>query len=188
MTSNPSDKRTTNPAGGTSYVASMGTTPVTAPPESLPQHLLRAVKTHVASEEHALKEYQELIDSTPDPVVKMLMGLLLEDEKSHHRLLKRIAVSLSDELLWTHSADALPAGAVPSGGNSKTIGLLRECIRHEGEGARHLRRAAKQNKDLYSGLFTLLMDAMAADSQKHERFLKFVLRRVETAKSGQNGG
>lgn len=29
---------------------------------------------------------------------------------------------------------------------------------------------------------------MAADGQKHERFLRFVLRRVETAKSGQNGG
>ncbi len=56
MTSNPSDKKTHNPTGDKSYVASMGTLPVTAPPESLPQHLLRAVKTHVASEEHALKE------------------------------------------------------------------------------------------------------------------------------------
>ena len=187
MNTDPSARRA-SAASRAGYTVSMGTTAPTAPPESLPQHLLRAVRTHVASEEESLTEYQHMVDTTPDPVVKLLMRLLLEDEKTHHRLLKRIAVSLSDELQWTRSSDALPAGAVPSGGNAETIARLREWIRHESEDARHMRRAAKQNSDLYSGLFTLLMEAMAADSQKHERFLRFILRRMETAKAERNGG
>ena len=39
---------------------------------------------------------------------------------------------------------------------------------------------AKQNAEVHSGLFALLLDAMASDGQKHERILRFVMKRMES--------
>jgi hypothetical protein len=52
-------------------------------------------------------------------------------------------------------------------------------IRDEEEGARYLRHLARQEPGLYDGLFSVLLETVARDSQKHAFMLRYLLRRVE---------
>jgi rubrerythrin len=141
--------------------------------------LLAAFDTHVESETDTIAGYRQLAETTPDPLVALLMHLVLEDEVRHHQLVERMSARLRDSLEWTHSPQALPAGGeAPDAATAEALAAVQGFLHHEQEGARHLRQLAKQSSDLYSGLFELLLDSMARDSEKHARILEFVRRRL----------
>jgi len=49
-----------------------------------------AMKRHIQWEEEAIRTYQELLESSQDEKLRLLIRYSLEDEKRHHSLLKRI--------------------------------------------------------------------------------------------------
>ena len=49
---------------------------------------------------------------------------------------------------------------------------------HERDSYHHMHGLARQLSTVHDGLFTLLLESMALDSQRHERILRFVLRRI----------
>lgn len=140
------------------------------------QHVL---ETHAVLEAESLAEYRELSAQAGDPVVRTLMELILDDEERHHALLRQMAARLNDDFHWTHSVEALDTahGPVPSG---PAIEATRRFIREEREGARHLRALRDDAGLIYDGLFALLLEMMARDSEKHEQILGFILRRLTT--------
>lgn len=177
-----------SPAGmseaGAAWAARLGVpTPVAYEPNqgqsSTFDQLLEAVEAHVAAERESLISYRELATSTTDPVVALLLQLMLEDEERHHHLLRRIAASLRDALHWSHSHDALPpAGPVSDGRMKEAAHGLELFARQERETAARFRRLARTQHDLYGGLLALLFETMAADSDKHHRILRFILKRI----------
>lgn len=46
-------------------------------------------------------------------------------------------------------------------------------------GARHLRHLARQEPHLYDGLYPLLLETIAPDSEKHATILRYLLLRVD---------
>jgi len=147
--------------------------------------LLRVFEAHTAAETDTLVEYRRLAESSPDPTIALLMQLVLEDEERHHGLLARMSSRLHDALDWTHTADALPTDKAPAVNDrtaavtrTATLAAIREFARHEREGAHQLREIAKQQRDLYGGLFSLILQIMAMDSEKHETILRFIDQRL----------
>jgi hypothetical protein len=61
----------------------------------------------------------------------------------------------------------------------ETAGIVRGLIRNEHEGARHLRHLARQERARYGGLYPVLLETIARDSEKHAAMLRFLLRRIE---------
>src|SRR5437868_15094016 len=99
---------------------------------------------------------------------RVLLETGLEDEESHHGLLKRIEASLRDALNWTHSPNALPAAASPQQPVAGELAAAaRVLIEEERTGARILRGVAQLEKGIDSGLHSLLLEMMAMDSEKH---------------------
>jgi rubrerythrin len=143
------------------------------------EQLLRVFDRHVDGETATLRSYRHLAATATDPAVALLMALVVEDEERHHELLRRMATRLRDALEWTHSPDALPTSEVPPGqeraGDAVT---LLTYIREEEASAAQLRALAKQNAKLYGGLFELLLQTMALDSEKHARVLRFICQRM----------
>jgi hypothetical protein len=143
------------------------------------EKLLRTFEMHADGETETLRSYRRLAATAADPAVALLMNLVVEDEERHHELLRRMATRLRDALEWTRSPDALPTRAIPQGQEhgDDAVTLLKH-IREEQESAEHLRVLAKQNSNLYGGLFELLLQTMALDSEKHARILRFVCQRM----------
>jgi hypothetical protein len=144
------------------------------------EQLVDAIETHVVQEAASLAAYRQLADTASDAVVAMLMRLVLEDEERHHDLMKRIAAGLRDGLYWTHSAQALPDATIPRRvDNARALTAVREFIREEREGVRQMQDLAHKSARINEGLDSLLLEMMAMDSQKHERILRFIERRIE---------
>jgi nucleotide-binding universal stress UspA family protein len=154
-----------------------------APGRSPVERLLDTIEAHTNAESASLRAYHDLAERTPDPLARLLMGMVLADEERHHTLLQRMAISLRDDINWTHSSGALPIEPPAGQVAMDVIEATRERIREEQEGVRHARELARGQRGLYDGLFELLLQVMAADSEKHERILRFVLKRLEAAET-----
>jgi rubrerythrin len=146
------------------------------------EQLVDAIETHVVQEAASLAAYRQLADTASDAVVAMLMRLVLEDEERHHELMKRIVADLRDGLYWTQSVEALPDATIPRGVDSaRALAAVHEFIREERDGVRQLQDLAHKSARINEGLDSLLLEMMAMDSQKHERILRFIERRLQAA-------
>jgi rubrerythrin len=151
--------------------------PTSAPP--LAERLIRALEAHASSEAHDLATCAQLAERSSDPVLKMLMGLVTEDEQRHHSLLQSMVRRLQEEVEFVESPTALPFAEPASSVDPELATTLRSLIRDEHEGARHLRHIARQEPHLYDGLYALLLEAIARDSEKHATILRYLLMRME---------
>ena len=144
------------------------------------ERLLAIVETHTRAEEEALASYRHMAETSGDPAVKLVMRLVLEDEERHHSLLQQIVNRMRDALNWTTSPDALPVPEPTSAeANAEMLALAKQLVREEKDGAKKVRDIAKLEKHVNYGLDSLLLEMMAADSEKHARLLQYVVQRLE---------
>ena len=71
----------------------------------------------------------------------------------------------------------------PTGPDERKAGaqMYRELAEHEARGAKHLREAAKLSATSHAGVLSALLEAIASDSKKHERILRFIQKRTRSA-------
>jgi hypothetical protein len=154
----------------------------TSPP-SVFDRLIRALEAHASAEAHDLATCQALAERSSDPVLKMLMQLLVEDEQRHHTLLQSMVHRLHEEVEFVRSPSAtLPVSEPDATQGPELAVTLRSLIRDEHEGARHLRHLARQEPHLYDGLYPMLLETIARDSEKHATILRYLLLRAENWK------
>jgi hypothetical protein len=168
------------------YSLQVGRTP-------LSERLIRALEAQTAAQTEEIATCEQLIDCAADPTAKILLELVVEEQQRHRSLLQRMVRRLQSEVEFTASPTALP---VPSdecfSGGEQTVTNVRGLIRDEREGARYLRHLARQQSDVYDGLYAVLLECMARDDEKHTVVLRYLLRRLEAranrpAKKGAYG-
>jgi hypothetical protein len=151
--------------------------------------LLNAIEQHASAEADALVQYEQLAQSSGDPVVALVMRLILDDEERHHGLLKSIEASLRDTLSWSHSPTSLPTSPTPAQPvGAELAAVARDLVAEEHAGARKMRELAEHEKDISGGLHSVLLETMAMDSEKHARLLHFVQDRLQARAQAENGG
>jgi hypothetical protein len=151
--------------------------PTRAP--SLSDRLIHALEAYASAEAHDLATCEALAERSPDPVLKLLIGLVAADEQRHHSLLQSMIRRLQEEVDFVKSPSAIPVSEAGSATDDELAISLRALIRDEHEGARHLRHIARQEPHLYNGLYPLLLETIARDSEKHATILRYLLLRVE---------
>jgi hypothetical protein len=150
--------------------------------------LLSAVEHHASAEADALVQYEQLAESSGDPVIALVMRLILDDEQRHHGLLKRIEASLRDALYWSHSPASLPTPPTTHQPlHADLAAVARGLIAEEYAGAHTMRGLAEQEKGIGGGLHSLLLEMMAMDSEKHARLLHFVHDRLQARAQAEDG-
>jgi len=143
------------------------------------ERLVRALEAHASAEAHDLADCRDLAQRSDDPYVKLLFDLIIDDEQRHQALLESMVRHLQDG----SEAPAMPS--FQSSGDSAPLSgvepaaALRDLIRNNHEGARHLRHIGRQDAAVYDGLYSLLLEAIARDSEKHAVILRFLLARLE---------
>ena len=158
------------------------------PSPSDSERLIRGLEAHVADEAHDVAACDELAGRTDDPVVRFLLGLIVEDEQHHHTLVRSMISRLRDEADFTRTpGDSIipkTTGCTPIPNAAEIAPVVRALIRDEHEAARHVRHLARQDPEANAGLNSLLLETIARDSEKHAAILQFVLRYVERSRAG----
>ena len=102
-------------------------------------------------------------------------------------LLRSMIRRLEEEVDFLPARGAVPVpngSMVPDPELAAEIAVrVRGLIRNEHEGSRHLRHLARQEPTLYRGLYPLLLETIARDSEKHATILRYLLHRVEAPSS-----
>lgn len=144
------------------------------------ERFLRLMENHIQGEEASIDQYAQLAEQTGDPVVQLVMRIVMDDENRHHVLLRQIAATLRDALNWTTSPDALPVAYQPDAvATEDLVKTARGLVKEELNGAQVMRKAAAEQRTLDDGLVSLLLEAMAHDSEKHAHLIEYVQRRLE---------
>jgi len=119
----------------------------------------------------AIAVYRDLAGRATDPVIAGLLHALLQDEEHHHRILRALGMDL--RAVAGGASGRAPRPRDPRA--QESLGLLQAFARQEQEGAEELRRLANQAPQLLGGLYALLLQLMAMDSQKHHLILRFIV-------------
>ena len=148
-------------------------------PSGSVEWLLEAVESQEVAEQEALAQFEYVRGASGDPVIDLVIQLVVEDQARHRALLKRIESTLRDVVNWTHSADALPVNPAPREPVTQTLLDAANALTSEEHLSGHyLRDIAHREKDVGSGLESVLIEMMAMDTDKHARLLQFVGERL----------
>jgi hypothetical protein len=135
------------------------------------------LQRHLDGEQDLLAEYETLLCHSDHPPVRYVLGLLLDDERRHHRILVEMLNQFrsSIDLIERHPhvpwmiRKADPAIAV----------AMRRLRRAERTDLRQLRALRRRLKFLRRhSLDGVLVDSLILDTRKHLRYLRTIQRLV----------
>lgn len=139
-------------------------------------HLMR----HSAEEGEMLARYEALRDGVKSELARYLVDLILEDERRHHRVIDELARTIA----WAGLGGDTAAPEVPALGYHETeapefVELTRQLLDRERQDRRELNRLRRELRDFSdTTAWTLLIDTMLLDTEKHMQLLRFVLQHV----------
>lgn len=140
------------------------------------EELVTRVARHGAEEGALLAEYARLVATASSPAVRYLMELILADERRHHRTLAEMATAMA----WGHFGSG-PATATPALDGAASLDeelarATRRLLEHERQDHTELVRLRRNLRPYaHTTMWTLLVDLMIADTDKHQQILAFVL-------------
>jgi hypothetical protein len=137
--------------------------------------LVELLRRHGVDEGEILEEYQQFATSAESPLARYLVGLIIEDERRHHRVLEEMANSVA----WGGFDPGHPVERLPKldrSASSELRSQTRRLLEFEQQDARSLKALRKSLKDYADTTpWRLLVDTLLLDTQKHQLILEFIL-------------
>ncbi len=137
------------------------------------REMVDLVVRHGTEEGQLLATYEQVAAHSPDEATRYLVGLIVEDERRHHRLLTELANAMAWE-----STPGSPEPSTPWLGRPVEGELLRqtqELRRAEQRDYRALRKLRRRVRPYArSTMWALVVDLMLLDTKKHATMLRFL--------------
>jgi hypothetical protein len=139
------------------------------------QEIVAMLTIHAKEEEALLQRYERFAEGAASPSTRYLVRLVVEDERRHHRLLGEMANTIA----WGCWGDAhtpkVPELFPHEGGHGPVDPETRELLALENQDRAELRRLQKQLKAFKdTTIWSLLVELMMLDTEKHEHILSFI--------------
>lgn len=136
------------------------------------RELVEVLAKHGSEEGRILAEYERLSATAPDPAVRYLTNLILEDERKHHRMLVDIATAMAWDTLGGVETSVPPLGWHL---DDDLLATIRKLQQYEEDDRRELQALKKRLRPFEeSTLWGLIVRVMMLDTEKHATILKFL--------------
>ena len=143
------------------------------------ERLLNEFEAHESKEEQAIENYRKLLAVVQNPITRFLMQMILSDEEKHRAVTHSMVSTLKGSLMWSKPTGTLEGGVDEANINRQLLAMTDEFIELEKSGIKDYKVLLKQSADYYHGLFTILLNSMMRDSEKHVELLEFIQQRVK---------
>lgn len=139
------------------------------------QDLYEHLTEHVQNERSVLEAYAAAAEATDSKALAYVVKLLIEDERRHHMLFQELADSLKHDAEF-HSGDpAIPRLDFNRVNGPAVRDLTDQLIDREQADRQELKKLQKDIRDIKdTTLWSLLVDLMQRDTEKHIAMLRFV--------------
>ncbi len=129
---------------------------------------------HVQKERGLLEAYSAAAESTGSEALRYLVNLLIDDEKRHHRLFLELAESLRNEAEFGPEGPIIPRLDFSRSNARAVVEVSEDLLRNEQDDLHELKDLKKALRDVEdTTLWSLLVDIMVRDTEKHIAILKF---------------
>ncbi len=136
--------------------------------------LVQLLARHETEEESVLARYERFAHEARSPAARYLVGLIMEDERRHHRML----VDLANAIAWGEwrpVCDMVP-DLDPNITDSAVAEATKELLDAEQRDHAELRELRKKLRDYRdTTLWDLVADLLMMDTDKHLRILRFLI-------------
>jgi rubrerythrin len=130
--------------------------------------------THVREEGDLLAQYSAVARETKSEAFSYLVHLLIEDEIRHHRIFAELAASLKTQAELGGEPPIVPTMDFARVDSTAVLEATEQLMRSEQQDARDLKRLQRELSDVKdTTLWSLLVDLMQRDTQKHIAMLRF---------------
>jgi hypothetical protein len=143
--------------------------------------LLDRLQAHDAAERAGMRGYEEAATVGPDPGVRYLMSLILEEEKRHDELLTAMANEVRRSLVWEQGERPLPSISATGEERKQLLSQAERFLEAERSGKRQLDtlQHAVHTFDRGQGILSLVVEMMAFDTQKHIAILDYIRKHLQ---------
>ena len=130
---------------------------------------------HIEAERSLLEEYSVVAEQAQSKAFAYVVNLLIEDEIRHHRIFIELAKSLETEALLKREDPIVPYPDFDKADRAAVLDSTQRLLKNEEQDARELKRLQHELRDVKdTTLWSLLVDLMQRDTQKHIALLRFV--------------
>ncbi len=138
------------------------------------QDLVEWINRHGQEEGVLLERYEHFARESSSPVIAYLVGLIVEDERRHHRVLAEIAHAIAWGTL-TNAEPAVPR-TVAGAADAQLLAQTKELLASEKKDRTELRRLRRRLRNYSGTIWPLLVDLMLRDTDKHTRILRHIVK------------
>jgi hypothetical protein len=133
--------------------------------------------SHVQAERGLLEEYSAVAERSSSKAFSYLVNLLIEDEIRHHQLFTALAASLRLEAEVRSDDPPIPYLDFVQGDRAAVLEATKKLLASEERDALELKRLQRELRDVKNTtLWSVLVDLMYRDTEKHIAILRFVRR------------
>ena len=134
---------------------------------------------HAAREGAILDEYAQAATATQSKALAFLIGILMEDERRHHRWFAELASSLEADASFSGTEPPVPYMDFHRADRVAVRNVTDRLLDHEKADEKELNRLQRELRDV-SGttLWGLLVELMQRDTDKHIAVLTFVKKHL----------
>jgi len=139
------------------------------------QELYTHLTEHVRNERQVLERYVAAADATYSHALTYLVKLLIDDERRHHMMFNELASSLKHDAEFHSGEPTIPHMDFDRVDGAAVRELTDELMEREQQDKKELKKLQKELRDLKdTTLWSLLVDLMQRDTEKHIAMLRFV--------------
>jgi hypothetical protein len=139
------------------------------------QDLYAHLAGHAQAERAMLDEYAAAAATTESKALAYLINLLITDEVRHHQLFDELAASLKVMAELSSDDPVVPSMDFRRFDRTAVLEVTERLLKREREDAKELKRLHRELKDVEdTTLWSLLVDVMRRDTDKHIAILDFV--------------
>jgi len=151
-----------------------------AGPSAWARDLYAHLTSHVEIERGMLEEYRSAAEASSSKAFAYLVNLLIEDEIRHHRIFLDLADSLETVSLRPAEDPQVPYLDFNRTNKEAVSELTEKLLEKELQDAQELKRLQRELSDVKdTSIWSLLVDLMQRDTQKHIAILKFVKKHIK---------
>jgi len=141
------------------------------------RQLFAHLTDHIKNEGALLDEYVDACSQTESKALAYVIGLLLDDERRHHRQFSELAATLKSEAELRPDDPVVPRLDMHRVDRDKVLSVTQRLLAMEKSDADDLKRLRRELRDVEdTTLWALLVENMQSDTAKHIAMLEFVER------------